>query len=209
VAFSFKFSPYLSIPFIARMQVMKVTKAVFKRGIKGDNEILEDGIPQVAFIGRSNAGKSSLINTLTGVKGLAISSKTPGRTQEINVYLINDTHYFLDLPGYGFTKTKLKIFEKLGKLIYWYLFDSSHTPTVVLLFDAEIGPTDSDLEMLHELERARKNIVVVANKVDKIQKSKYKPHLEKLEKILQGHQVFPFSSQTKVGVAELTEKLLS
>jgi GTP-binding protein len=188
---------------------MKITSAVFKRGIKGESGFLMDGKPQVAFIGRSNAGKSSLINTLTGVKGLAISSKTPGRTQEINIFLINDTHHFLDLPGYGFTKTKLKIFEKLGKLIYWYLFDSTNKPKVVLLFDAEIGPTDSDLEMLGELEKANKDIVLVANKFDKVPKSKHKPHLEKLERLLTPHRIFPFSSQTKMGIEDLTHELLS
>lgn len=188
---------------------MKITSAVFKRGIKGESGFLMDGKPQIAFIGRSNAGKSSLINTLTGVKGLAISSKTPGRTQEINIFLINDTHHFLDLPGYGFTKTKLKVFEKLGKLIYWYLFDSTNKPKVVLLFDAEIGPTDSDLEMLEELEKANKDIVLVANKFDKVPKSKAKPHLEKLEKLLSPHRVFPFSSQTKLGLEDLTHELLS
>ena len=188
---------------------MKITSAVFKRGVKGDNEILEDGIPHIAFIGRSNAGKSSLINSLTGVKNLAISSKTPGRTQQINVFLINGTHYFLDLPGYGFTKTDNKLYEKLGKLIYWFIFDSHHTPKVVLLVDSEIGPTHSDLEMLHELERAGKDIVIVLNKVDKIQKSHQFNQIKKLRTIFNGHKVFPYSSKTKVGAEELLTELLS
>lgn len=188
---------------------MKITSAVFKKGVKGDNQILEDGTPQIAFIGRSNAGKSSLINSLTGVKGLAISSKTPGRTKEINVFLINSTHYFLDLPGYGFTKTNDEIFASLGKLIFWYLFKSETNPKIVLLVDAEIGPTASDLQMLHELEKAGKNIVVVLNKVDKIQKSHYKHQLEKLGKQIVGHRLFPYSSKTKVGSEELLHELLS
>lgn len=188
---------------------MKIMSAVFRRGVKGDNEILEDRTPQIAFIGRSNAGKSSLINSLTGVKNLAISSKTPGRTQEINVFLINNTHYFLDLPGYGYTKTKVEIFVKLGKLIYWYLFNSNNEPKVVLLIDAEIGPTNDDLEMLHELEKAGKDIVIVLNKVDKIKKSQYKNQLEKLSKQIVGHKLFPYSSKTKVGIKELTKELLS
>jgi GTP-binding protein len=187
---------------------MLITSAVFKFGIKGSHKILEDGTPQVAFVGRSNAGKSSLINSLTGVKGLAISSKTPGRTQEINIFLINGTHYFLDLPGYGYTKTKVKIFEKLGKLIYWYIFNSDNNPKVVLLVDAEIGPTDSDLEMLHELEKAGRDIVIVLNKVDKIQKSKYKIQVDKLTKQFRGHKVFPYSSKAKIGIEELATELM-
>lgn len=187
---------------------MNITSAVFKRGVLGDNKILENGMPHVAFIGRSNAGKSSLINSLTGVKNLAITSQTPGRTQQINVYLINNTHYFMDLPGYGFTKTKVKIFEKLGKMIFWYLFDSDNNPKVVLLVDAEIGPTDDDMQMLHELERAGKDIVVVLNKVDKIRKSHQLTQITKLRTIFNGHKVFPYSSKTKVGIEELRTELL-
>jgi GTP-binding protein len=188
---------------------MKIISARFLRGIKGDNEILERGIPQIAFIGRSNVGKSSLLNSLTGSKNLAITSKTPGRTQEINVFLINGTHHFLDLPGYGFAKTSTKIWEKLGKLIFWYLFDSIHEPKVVLLIDSEIGPTHSDLEMLGELEKAGKDIVIVLNKIDKIKKSQYLNQIKGLEKTLRGHKLFPYSSKTKAGKDELLQELLA
>jgi len=188
---------------------MEIKSAVFKRGLKGSDKILEGGMPQVAFIGRSNVGKSSLMNSLTGVKNLAISSKTPGRTQEINVFLINNTHYFMDLPGYGYTKTKVEIFQKLGKLIYWYLFDSGFKQKVVLLIDAEIGPTADDIQMLRELEKAGKEIVIVLNKVDKIKKSQYLNHLKKLEKQFVGHRLFPYSSKTKVGIKELREEVLT
>ena len=87
---------------------MKIKSAIFIRGVRGNDDILDDGMPQVAFIGRSNAGKSSLINTLTEVKDLARTSSTPGRTQELNLFLVNRTHYFIDLPGYGFAKTDKK-----------------------------------------------------------------------------------------------------
>ncbi len=187
---------------------MKITSAVFMRGVKGNDEILEDGVPQVAFIGRSNAGKSSLLNSLTRKKDLARTSSTPGRTQEINVFLVNSTHYFLDLPGYGFTKTKGKTWEKLGKLIYWYLFNSDYNQRVVLLIDAEIGPTADDLQMLHELEATGKDIIVVLNKVDKIKKSHYGNQLKKLNAQFMGHKTFPYSSKTKVGIEELSAELL-
>jgi len=187
---------------------MKITSAKFIRGILGDNKILDAHLPQVAFIGRSNAGKSSLLNSLTGVKNLAITSNTPGRTKEINVFLINSTHHFMDLPGYGFAKAEGKTLEKLGKLIFWYLFDSGYNPKVVLIVDAEIGPTASDLEMLRELENANKDIVIVLNKVDKIKKSQYQNQLKKLALQLHGHTLFPYSSKTKVGIKELTEELL-
>lgn len=179
------------------------------RGIKGDNEILEDGIPQIAFIGRSNAGKSSLMNSLTGIKKLARTSNTPGRTQEMNVFLINDTHYFVDLPGYGFAKTKMKTLEKLSKLLFWYLFVSHHNQKIVLLIDANIGPTVDDIEMLNELETTGKEIVVVLNKIDKIKKSHCKHRLQKLGEQLEGHKLFPYSSKTKVGIEDLVDELLA
>jgi GTP-binding protein len=188
---------------------MNITSAVFIKGVTGDDEILEDGTPQVAFIGRSNAGKSSLINSLTGKKGLAITSSTPGRTKELNVFKINDTHYFIDLPGYGYAKTGGKSLEKLNKLIVWYLLESHHSPKVVLLIDAEVGPTKDDLQTLKELEHTGKEIVVVANKVDKIKKSYYLTHMRKLQEKIQGHKLFPYSSETKVGKEELLQELLS
>lgn len=188
---------------------MHITSATFVKGITGSNAILDNNIPQIAFIGRSNAGKSSLLNTLTNSKKLAITSKTPGRTKEINVFLINGTHYFMDLPGYGYAKTEIGVMQKLGKLILWYLFDTEYQHKVVLLIDALIGPTADDLEMLQALERAGKNIVIVANKVDKIPKSKYLPHLQQLAKQFPGHSLFPCSSKTKVGIKELTKELLS
>lgn len=187
---------------------MKMTSAVFIKGVMGNDAVLEDGTPQVAFIGRSNAGKSSLINSLTGKPKLAVTSSTPGRTKELNIFKVNGTHYFIDLPGYGYAKTGGQALEKLNKLIVWYLLESKHMPKVVLLIDANVGPTKDDLSTLKELERTGKEIVVVANKVDKIQKSHYLNHLKKLQEKVSGHKLFPYSSVTKVGVDELRAELL-
>lgn len=187
---------------------MKITSAKFLKGIVGPDDLLENGTPQVAFIGRSNAGKSSLLNTLTRSKKLAITSKTPGRTKEINVFLINETHYFLDLPGYGYAKAGHQTLEMLSDLIFWYLLDVNAGQTVVLLIDANIGPTKDDLTVLHELEKAGREIVVVLNKVDKIKKSHYRTHITKLAEQFNGHTVVPFSSTAKIGIEELTNILL-
>ena len=187
---------------------MKITSATFIKGVMGDDAILDDGTPQIAFIGRSNAGKSSLINSLTGKSKLAITSNTPGRTKELNVFNINNTHYFIDLPGYGYAKTGGKSLEKLNKLIVWYLLESKHNPKVVLLIDSFVGPTANDLETLKELERTGKEIIVVANKVDKIKKSHYLTHMKKLATQIKGHTLFPYSSETKFGIEELTNELL-
>lgn len=188
---------------------MHITSAVFKCGLKGSHGILTDGTPQVAFIGRSNVGKSSLLNSLTSKKDLARTSKTPGRTQEINVFLINHTHYFMDLPGYGYAKLSGKAMEKLSKLINWYLFDADLHQTVVLLIDAEIGPTADDLDMLGALEQAGKEIIIVLNKIDKIKKSHYLNHMKQLAIQFNGHRMFPYSSKTKAGHDDLVTALLS
>jgi GTP-binding protein len=187
---------------------MKITSTKFIKGVVGPDPILENGTPQIAFIGRSNAGKSSLLNSLTGVKKLAITSKTPGRTKEINVFLINDSHYFLDLPGYGYARAGAQMLEKLSELIFWYLLDVDYDQKIVLLIDSVVGPTANDLEVLRELEKAGRDIVIVLNKVDKIKKSQYRNQMKKLGDQLQGHKLFPYSSQTKVGVAELAAELL-
>lgn len=188
---------------------MKITSAKFIKGVVGDDDILYNETPQIAFIGRSNAGKSSLLNSITRSKKLAITSKTPGRTKEINVFLVNETHYFMDLPGYGYARAGGDTLEKLSELIYWYLFESEVCPRVVILIDSVVGPTDDDLGMIKALEETGQDIVVVANKVDKIKKSQYKNRIAELEKLIPGHKLFPYSSKSGRGVDELTIELLS
>ncbi|MFT5850035.1 MAG: GTP-binding protein [Patiriisocius sp.] len=187
---------------------MKITSAKFIKGIVGPDELLNNEIPQIAFIGRSNAGKSSLLNSLTNAKKLALTSKTPGRTREINVFLVNETHYFMDLPGYGYAKAGGDTIKKIGDLISWYLFESHHDPKVVVLVDANIGPTKDDLGILHELKKDNKEIIVILNKVDKIKSSKYRAQIKKLEVQLPGLKLIPYSSTKKIGVQELTQELL-
>jgi GTP-binding protein len=187
---------------------MKITSTKFIKGVVGPDPILENGTPQIAFIGRSNAGKSSLLNSLTGVKKLAVTSKTPGRTRQINVFLINDSHYFLDLPGYGYARAGAQMLEKLSELIFWYLLDVDYNQRIVMLIDSVVGPTANDLKVLRELEKAGRDIVIVLNKVDKIKKSQYRNQMKKIGDQLQGHRLFSYSSQTKVGITELAEELL-
>ena len=182
--------------------------AEFVKGIRGGDEILEDGIPQIACIGRSNVGKSSVINSLVGRTNLARSSSTAGRTKEINFFLVNNTFYLVDLPGYGFAKTSLEERENLRKLIYWYLFyaDIPHKK-IVLIIDANIGPTEYDLEVLRRLSEAGKNIVIVANKADKIKKSGYTKQIRSIQEAVGGHMVIPYSAEKKTGLPELFKAL--
>jgi len=187
---------------------MKISSAVFMRGARGSDDLLDDGIPQIAFIGRANVGKSSLINSFTGVGGLAVTSSSPGRTQELNIFLINKNTYFVDLPGYGYAKTSFKNWEKMNKLIYWYLLNSDYDPKVVLIIDANVGPTKDDLGVLKSLEERGKEIIVVANKVDKIKSSQYLNQMKKIREQIPGHLIMPYSSTKKIGIGELSHELL-
>jgi len=187
---------------------MKIISAKFVRGISGEDKIFDNNIPQIAFIGRSNVGKSSTINSLVGQKNLAKASSTPGRTQEINVFMINDRLYLVDLPGYGFAKLSKQDRQWLQELINWYFFSPKHQQRrVALIIDAEIGPTVDDLEMIQALDEHRKEVVIVANKVDKIKKSEYKRQLESIKAKVGSHQVFPYSAKTGAGGKELSEAL--
>lgn len=171
---------------------------------------MEDGIPQIAFIGRSNVGKSSVINSLTRQKDLAITSSSPGHTRQINLFLINKSFYLLDLPGYGFAKASHGVREQLFKLIDWYLFKSPHQQKkVVLIIDANIGPTDDDLEMLRTLEDFQKDVVIVANKIDKIKKSKYVDQLQEIQDLAGEHKVIPYSSHDKIGRSALVNEIFN
>jgi GTP-binding protein len=183
---------------------MDIRSAKFIKGVVGPEEVLEDEKPQIAFIGRSNVGKSSVINSLTKQKGLARTSSFPGLTQQINVFLINNTFYLVDLPGYGYARISAKVGDQLSRLINWYLFESGYKQQIiVLIIDANVGPTVNDLDMLQNLEEQEKNIIVVANKIDKIKKSEYKKQLQKIQSLIGDHKIIPYSSEKRIGVKEL------
>jgi len=189
---------------------VQITSAKFIKGIKGTDAILDGEFPQVAFIGRSNVGKSSVINSLTNQKNLAITSSFPGRTKEINLFLINEAFYLLDLPGYGFAQASRKVRDHLFKLIDWYLFKAPYQQKkVVIIIDANVGPTEADLEMLHTFENFQKDIVVVANKIDKIKKSKYAARLKEIDALVGEHKIVPYSSHEKVGISELINEIFN
>lgn len=188
---------------------MNIRTATFVKGIVGTDEVLNDGYPQVAFIGRSNCGKSSLINSLTNQKKLARTSSFPGRTQEINLFFINRDTYFLDLPGYGYAKVSKEDRSWLQKVIQWYLFKSEYEQKkIVLILDAEIGPTDKDLEMIKQLEAHEKPFIIVANKIDKIRHPDYKKQLAKVRALVGDHKVIPFSTKKRMGIQELLQEIM-
>jgi GTP-binding protein len=188
---------------------MKIESAQFIKSVFGSNNILENNIPQVAFIGRSNVGKSSVINSLVGQKDLARTSSFPGRTQEINLFLINDSLYFVDLPGYGYAKVPNKLKDSLRAMVNWYFFVSGYEQKkVVLIIDASVGPTKDDLDMLHSLEDHRKDIIVLANNVDRVKQAGYEKQFKKIRDVIGFHKIIPYSAKEKIGVNELLEEIL-
>ena len=189
---------------------MEITSAKFIKGLVGPDVLLEDGTPQIAFIGRSNVGKSSVINALANQKALARTSALPGRTKEINVFLINQSIYLLDLPGYGFSEASWAVRQQLLNLIDWYLYKSPYEQKAVfLIIDAKVGPTEADREMLQCLEEHKKKIVIVANKTDKIKKSEYEARLAEVQAMVGKHKLFPFSSENKTGLSDLAGAILN
>jgi GTP-binding protein len=187
---------------------MTIKNAKFIKSAIEKDLIFQDGKEQVAFIGRSNVGKSSLINTITAQKGLAKTSSFPGRTQQINIFLINDESYIIDLPGYGFAKLSKQQKSNLENLVNWYLFVSNvKHKKIILIIDAKVGPTKDDLEILEALESHHKDILIIANKIDKLKKSELNRQLKKIELMFAKHKVIPFSSEKHIGISELLKEL--
>ncbi|MFC1720892.1 ribosome biogenesis GTP-binding protein YihA/YsxC [Patescibacteria group bacterium] len=177
---------------------MKTIKSVqFIKGIRGTDEILNDNKANIAFVGRSNVGKSSVINSLLGKKDLVKTSSIPGKTREINFFLVNDSIYFVDLPGYGFAKISQSAREKLRKLIIWYLTESNAPiRTVALIVDSRIGCTEFDYEMIDILEDVGINYVVIANKSDKLNQKEKSVITKKLKEEF-GDKYFLYSAKNK------------
>ncbi len=151
---------------------------------------------EIACVGRSNVGKSSMINKLIRYKKLARTSSQPGRTQTINFYKMDDVFYFVDLPGYGFAKVPLRVKEQWGEMIEHYLVHRSNLSGVIQLIDARHKPSGDDLMMYDWLTEMNISTLIVATKVDKISKSKRKPQKDLIYKTLDlpEDQMFTFFS---------------
>jgi GTP-binding protein len=188
---------------------MEIKSAQFVKGVVGGEGLPTNGLPQIAFVGRSNVGKSSVINTLVGMKGLAISSSTPGRTLQLNFFLINEKIHFVDLPGYGYSKQSLKFADKMRRMIMWYLEQNEDRPQkVVLIIDGNVGPTKFDLEMMELLQENEYDVIVVANKMDKVKNSELAKKKKSIIEKLDTENIIYFSSKNKKGREELLEKIL-
>ena len=166
--------------------------------------------PEVAFAGKSNVGKPSLINALMNRKSLARTSAQPGKTQTINYYNINDAMYFVDLPGYGYAKANENVKAQWGKMIEDYLHKSKQLKCVFLLIDIRHAPSENDCIMYDWIVRNGYHPVIIATKLDKINRSQIQKQLKLIRTTLEveeGTVMIPFSAETKQGREEIYEIL--
>lgn len=185
---------------------MRIKKADFVKSAVKEAYYPEFNGIEFSFIGRSNVGKSSLINSLTGRRSLARTSKTPGRTQLINYFLIDNEIYFIDLPGYGFAKVPDTVKKDWGKTIETYL-TSKRKKIVFLLLDLRRIPSGEDMEMLKWLEHYEVEYYIIFTKSDKLSNNEKFRQLKEIKKKLQfdNEDVFFYSSLKNTGREELTD----
>lgn len=188
---------------------MKTPKAEFIKSAFERSHWITDGRPEIAFLGRSNVGKSSLINSLLQRKGLARTSNTPGRTQSINFFLINDEFYFADLPGYGYAKVSKAMRSDWGKMAEEYLAERDELALCVQLIDSRHPPTALDLQLNEWLVHHDKPHLVVATKADKLSNNDLKRLLAQARKVLKDVKIIAYSSQTGRGRDEVWHELES
>ena len=170
------------------------------------SKIPDNVLPEVAFAGKSNVGKSSLINALMNRKNLARTSSQPGKTQTINFYNINNALYFVDLPGYGYAKVSLEIKAKWGKMIENYLKKSKQLRLVFLLIDIRHEPSENDRVMYNWIKDMGFAPVIIATKLDKINRSQIQKQVKLIREGLKANSetvIIPFSAETKQGRDEI------
>ncbi len=185
---------------------MKVQTATFTVSALSPEQCPTPGPPEIAFAGRSNVGKSTLLNRLLGKKGLARTSNTPGRTRTINFFEINHSTYFVDLPGYGYAKVPKKLKAQWRKAMTDYLGSRDTLRLAVHLVDARHSPTQGDLQLLELLDTAQVPTVVVATKIDKVKKTQLTKNIERVRNTLELDQdalIIPVSATTGQGIREL------
>ena len=191
---------------------LNFAKVEFVRSAAKRADFLRDGLPQFAFAGRSNVGKSSVINRLVNRKNLAYVGASPGKTTQINYFLVDQGAYLVDLPGYGYAKVPQAEKERWAKLMESYFQDEGKLITAgVLIVDSRHKPTENDLTMHRWFRETGCPEIVVANKLDKLKKSQIEPALTLIRETLElgeGDALVPFSAEKGTGKEELISLLI-
>jgi len=185
---------------------MKIVSAHYVKSIAKVEQIPSKGLPEIAFAGRSNVGKSSLINCMLNRKKLALTSSSPGKTRYINFFEINETFYFVDLPGYGYAKVSQAERNSWKRLIESYLTNSVNLRCVIQIIDSRIGPTDLDLTMIEWLTYIERPLLIVATKIDKLPQNKAGKLLKQYSQKI-NLPIIPFSAIKKTGRKELWQMI--
>lgn len=178
---------------------MKILSSEFIKSAFASEHWTTDGRPEISFLGRSNVGKSSLINSLLQRKGLARTSNTPGRTQSINFFLINERFYFVDLPGYGYAKVSKTMRADWGVMAEEYLSQRRELALSVQLIDSRHSPTGLDRDLNEWLNFHQKNHIIVATKADKLSSNQLRKSLDEIHGVLPTSKIIPYSSETGKG----------
>ncbi|MGM9593195.1 MAG: ribosome biogenesis GTP-binding protein YihA/YsxC [Candidatus Onthomonas sp.] len=189
---------------------MNLSNAEFTIGATTPKAFVRDGLPQIAFAGRSNVGKSSVINCLLNRKNFARVGAAPGKTSQVNYFLIDRQCYFVDLPGYGYAKVSKAERDRWGRLMEAY-FASGLITRGVQIVDARHKPTADDVTMMNWFKSTGCPVVVVANKLDKLKKSEIEPNLQCIREVLElgeEHILLPFSAEKRQGAEELRALLV-
>jgi GTP-binding protein len=188
---------------------MKIISADFVKSAYQRAHWVNDGRPEIAFLGRSNVGKSSLLNSLLGRKALARTSNTPGRTQSINYFLINERFYFVDLPGYGYAKVSKSMRADWGEMARDYLTDRPELILFIQLVDSRHLPTELDKQLHDWLIFNDKKHIVVATKSDKSSNNQLQKQMAEIKKILPESKILPYSASTGKGRDEVWSEIES
>jgi len=178
---------------------MKIMSAEFCKSAFEMQHWPIDGRPEIAFLGRSNVGKSSLLNSLLQRKGLARTSNTPGRTQSINFFLINESFYFVDLPGYGFAKVSKSMRSDWGKMAEEYLSQREQLALSIQLVDSRHKPSQLDLQLHEWLEFNQKDYLIVATKTDKLSSNELTKQIRLIETDMPESKIISYSAQSGKG----------
>ncbi len=182
---------------------MKITSAEFLKSAFDEADWPRDSVPEIAFLGRSNVGKSSLLNSLLGVRGLARTSSTPGRTQAINFFLINRKFRFVDLPGYGYARAPRTVKQKWSKAADDYLAKREHLVLSIHIVDSRHEPTRHDLQLHDWLKHYQRRNVLVATKADKLSNNELRRNIARLMQALESTDPIIYSSTNGRGREEL------
>lgn len=193
---------------------MLVKNPKFEISAVGQKQYPKNNLPEIVLVGKSNVGKSSFINTMINRKKLARTSSAPGKTRQINFYNIDDNFYFVDLPGYGYSKMSKKEQEKVGLFIEEYLFNRKEISLIIFLIDIRHAPTSNDKLMYNYIISSGLPFVILANKADKIAITKVDKAVKDLQKQINpigDITTLPFSSERKIykdDVWDIIEKYL-